>query len=245
MARRNIYDPAFVRQLFDEMAATYGIVNMISSFGFARRWRRQCVGCMEITDGAAVVDLMTGMGELLHLIASRTGPHGQIMLLDISPAMCRVAAKHQLDFPYQVVEADVLQHGLPDESYDYVVSSFGLKTFNSEQLAELAEVVFRLLRPGGQFAFLEISLPRSRLLRIPYYFYISYVIPLIGRIFLGNPENYRLLGEYTRAFRDCREAYDQFAKTGLEVEYRSFFFGCATAIVGRRPRVTPNHEPQA
>ena len=57
MVRRSIYDPAFVRQLFDEMAATYGVVNLVSSFGFARRWRRQCVECVGIKDGAVVVDL--------------------------------------------------------------------------------------------------------------------------------------------------------------------------------------------
>jgi hypothetical protein len=31
------YDPARVRALFDEMAATYGIVNLVASFGFAAR----------------------------------------------------------------------------------------------------------------------------------------------------------------------------------------------------------------
>ncbi|MBE2214163.1 MAG: hypothetical protein IAE82_09860 [Opitutaceae bacterium] len=34
---------AFIKRLFDEMAQTYGLVNMISSLGFAYFWRRRAV----------------------------------------------------------------------------------------------------------------------------------------------------------------------------------------------------------
>jgi ubiquinone/menaquinone biosynthesis C-methylase UbiE len=95
--------------------------------------------------------------------------------------------------------------------------------------------VAQVLRPGGCFSFVEISVPSSRWLRWPYLFYINRVIPLIGRAFLGNPDNYRMLGTYTVAFRDCRRALAAFAGAGLVVQPASYFFGCATGVYGHKP----------
>lgn len=66
-------------------------------------------------------------------------------------------------------------------------------------------------------------------------FYLSHVVPVIGALFLGNPHNYRYLGIYTRAFGDCRQTLGVFREAGLEAEYHSFFYGCASGLSGRRP----------
>jgi demethylmenaquinone methyltransferase/2-methoxy-6-polyprenyl-1,4-benzoquinol methylase len=34
-------------------------------------------------------------------------------------------------------------------------------------------------------------------------FYLKHIIPGIGRLLLGNPENYRMLGVYTEKFGNC------------------------------------------
>jgi ubiquinone/menaquinone biosynthesis C-methylase UbiE len=72
-------------------------------------------------------------------------------------------------------------------SADVVISSFGLKTFDRHQQLQLSQRVADLLRPGGVFSFVEISVPRFWLLRLPYMFYLNHIIPWIGRLFLGNP----------------------------------------------------------
>ena len=238
MADTNLYDPVFVRRLFDEMARTYGVVNMISSFGFARRWRRQCLQSIDLAPDSTVLDLMTGMGELCPGLAKLVGPSGSIVALDISPVMCERARQHAppANRPaLEVLEADALECPLADASVDGVVSTFGLKTFDQTQLATLARQVERVLRPVGQFAFLEISVPKWRLLRWPYMAYLHYLIPLIGQLALGNPDNYRLLGIYTQAFGNCEPTVRHFADAGLQVELRSYFFGCATGVVGSKP----------
>ena len=241
MAQGNLYDPRFIRALFDEMASTYGVVNLISSLGFARRWRRQCLQAIHIAQGHHVVDLMTGMGELWPGVAQRVGPSGSITAIDLSPAMCRLAHERVAQAcPVRVKEADALKSGLDDEAADCVVSSFGLKTLNLEQLRVLAREVRRVLRPGGRFSFLEISVPRSALLRMPYLAYIRFVIPLLGKLLMGNAENYRMLGVYTRAFGSCKSARQAFDEAGLQVAFRPYFFGCATGISGTKP---PRPEP--
>lgn len=233
-----IFDQTFVRALFDEMARTYGIVNLMASFGFAALWRKQCLGLLPIPPGLKVVDLMTGMGELCPDLARRLGENGSITALDLSPIMCQQAKKRAggLRCPVTIVEGDVLECPLQPQSADLVVSTFGIKTFSPEQMAVLARQLFRLLKPGGRLALLEISVPPNRWLRWPYLFYISYVIPWIGRLFLGNPENYRMLGVYTEAFGNCDGIFRAGERAGLVLQKRSFFFGCATAVFGFRPK---------
>lgn len=236
MEQRDIYDLSFVSSLFDEMARTYGFVNLVSSFGFARRWRRQCLRSIQIKHGSAVLDLMTGMGELCPDLLQTIGPNGNVRAVDISPEMCNRARRHTPvnESRLRIIEGDALNCPVEDESVDCVVSTFGLKTFNSTQLAKLAKEVARVLRPGGQFAFLEISVPPTRLLSWPFMFYLNWLIPLIGRIALGNPDNYRLLGVYTSAFQNCETATDCFAAASLSVNYRSYFLGCATGFTGSK-----------
>lgn len=234
----DVYDPAFVRRLFDEMADTYGVVNLISSFGFAARWRRQCLRLTPIPPGAAVLDLMTGMGELVPDLARRVGPGGSVRAVDLSPVMCRRARRHvgRVQCPVEVVEADALGLGLVEPgSADAVVSSFGLKTFSPEQVDRLAGQIARVLKPGGVFGLVEIAVPPNRWLRRPYLFYLRHVIPWVGRLFLGNPDNYRMLGVYTTAFGDGRGVAGAFARAGLVVRPASLFFGCAVGVFGHKP----------
>ena len=202
-----LYEPRFVRSLFDEMAETYGVVNLITSFGFAAL-RKQCVRALGAAPGGAVLDLMTGMGELCLDLARVVGPRGSIRAVDVSPEMCRRASRTaaRAACRTEVIEADVLDCSIEPASADAAVSSFGLKTFSTEQTRHLAALVARFLKPGGRFAFVEISVPPNPWLRRPYLFYLNRVIPLVGRMLLGNPDNYRMLGVYTERFGDCGAA---------------------------------------
>jgi demethylmenaquinone methyltransferase/2-methoxy-6-polyprenyl-1,4-benzoquinol methylase len=239
--REDLYRPEFVRRLFDEMSQTYGVVNLIASFGFCVLWRRQCTRQVDIRAGETVFDLMSGMGELWPAVAAMVGPVGRLCGVDFSPAMCarsRRTAERIQGPNVEMREEDILDNSIPRGAADVVVSSFGLKTFTREQRARLAGEIARVLRPGGRLSLLEISVPTALVLRWPYMAYLDYVVPLIGRLLLGNPDNYRLLGVYTSRFRDCSDFVVQCADAGLRVRLRRFFFGCATAVVGEKPLET-------
>ncbi len=242
MHSNDIYDPSVVQKLFDEMSGTYGLVNMVASFGFARGWRRRCVRQIEIAPGCKVVDLMTGMGELCPDIARRVGAGGQITAIDISPVMCKKARRFEagsLPCSVDIIQGNALCSDLPAECCDVALSSFGLKTFSPDQIEQLASEVRRILKPGGVFSFVEISVPPAMWLRTPYMFYLKRVVPIIGWLLMGNPENYRMLGIYTAAFDNCHTVETAFESAGLETNARSFFFGCATALMGRKPNGQP------
>lgn len=229
------YKPHFVASLFDEMAATYGTLNVLASFGFCILWRRQCAALVVCKEGQVVLDMMTGMGELIPSL-TRQAKRLKVYGIDLSDVMCHKARSvaTSLGWSAKFVRCDALASGLDSASADVIVSSFGLKTFSGQQQRQLASEVRRLLKDGGQFAFLEISVPPSRLFRMAYRFYLHQVIPVIGRLFLANPDCYRMLGVYTDRFGNVEHFTQCCREEGLEVQTKRLFFGCASAIVGRK-----------
>lgn len=213
------------------MSRTYGLVNFISSFGFSARWRHQAVKNVVFTDTSHVFDLMSGMNELCRSVSLRASPNLRLTAVDLSPEMIRRARK---DWPFQLNMhlGDVLTWDFIPGSADVVISSFGLKTFDCDQQMQLARCVARLLRTGGTFSFVEISVPQARFLRWPYMFYLEQIIPWIGKLFLGNPSNYRMLGIYTKAFSNSHHFAECLREQGLQVEEVNYFFGCATGVHG-------------
>ena len=225
------YDPAFICKLFDEMAATYGRINLISSFGFTVRWRRQVVRDLPLASADCVVDLMSGMGELWHLLAKELPSSARVVGVDISPEMTR-RANRQWHFPVEIRVADVLTWRSDAAFADVVVSSFGLKTFDREQQHLLAQTVARILKPGGTCSFIEVSVPPFAALRAAYMFYLKRIIPIVGRVMLGNPDCYRMLGAYTEGFGNAAYFADCLDDAGLDVTPTAHFFGCATGVRG-------------
>jgi ubiquinone/menaquinone biosynthesis C-methylase UbiE len=227
------YDSESVRALFDDMASTYGHVNLISSFGFTARWRHQVVAGLPLASAECVIDLMSGMGELWRSLALLPAS-AHVVAVDFSSEMVQ-RARRTRHFSVDVREADALTWVFPPSTADIIVSSFGLKTLDREQQRQLAERVAGWLKPGGSYSFVEISVPSSRPLRSLYMFYLRRVIPLIGRFFLGNAQSYRMLGVYTAAFQNSAHFASCLAQAGLVSVPVSYFFGCATGVRGRKP----------
>lgn len=234
---KSVYDPAFVEHLFDDMSASYDRMNYITSFGFSEMWRKQCARHLDICPGAVTVDLMTGMGECWAHILQKSGPSSTLIALDFSAEMIRRAASKKVKYPntrIEILKENVFGNSIPDASADYVISGFGLKTFDETQLEGLATEIHRILKPGGRFSLVDVSVPSNRVFKLFYLFYLKRVIPFLGRIFLGNPETYRMLGVYTEAFQNARHVEVIFRKNAFEVEYLEYFFGCASGVKGRK-----------
>lgn len=236
----DIYDPAFVKNIFDRCSRRYITFSTICSLGFTERWRRQCVAALDAPRDAAPVcyDLMAGTGEIWPHLLKRFPAIGRIVAIDISSGMHQRAMErlhthraHRIDF----IEDDVLASALEPASADLIVSTFGLKTFNADQHRRLAASVARALKPGGSFALIEASDPKGWWLRPLYLFHLKIVLPLIERIFLRGAQDFAMIGTYSSNFGNAAGFGDMLRAEGLEVAYRRHFFGCATSVSGRRP----------
>lgn len=106
-----------------------------------------------IGPGQAVLDVATGPGEPALSIAGIVGAKGSVIGVDVVPAMIdaasREAGRRGLgNASFRVASADELP--FDDESFDAVVSRFGIMFFPSplEGIREMR----RVLKPGGKLA---------------------------------------------------------------------------------------------
>ena len=235
---KEIYEPKFVEKLFDKMSRSYSKVNYVTSFGFSERWRRQCVEEIEIENGKVVIDLMTGMGECWkHILKKCNNNESKLISLDFSTEMINRAEKNKKKFNnynIEILKENVFENSIKNKTADYVISGFGLKTFNDEQLEKLATEIDRILKPNGKFSLVDVSVPKSSILKPFYLFYLKNIIPIMGKLFLGSPETYKMLGIYTQEFINSKNVEKIFSKFNFEVEYVEYFYGCASGIKGRK-----------
>ncbi len=233
----NIYNPEFVKGLFNRMSSSYERMNYITSFGFSIRWRKQFINSIPSTkEKVEVMDLLTGMGENWESVRRKL-PNATISALDFSEEMVKSAKlKNEKHFSSSILilQEDILQNTLPSHHYNIVICAFGLKTFNPDQLKILAIETSRILKPGGKFSFVEVSKPESFILKFFYGFYLGNIIPILGRLFQGDPTAYEMLWQYTEKFVNSKQAIEIFKSTGLTANYDSYFFGCASGFSGSK-----------
>jgi ubiquinone/menaquinone biosynthesis C-methylase UbiE len=237
---QDIFDPAYVKGVFDRCSSRYIGFSYFFSLGFTERWRGQCVEYLPqpASGGLVGYDLMAGTGEVWPHLLRRFPNISAITAVDISSGMHLQAMRrlhshraHKIAF----VEDNVLASALPADSADFVVATFGLKTFNKVQHQELARLVRRVLKPGGSFAFVEASDARGWWLRPLYLFHLKIVLPMIERSVLRGAQDFAMIGAYCEAFGDARGFGAALAQEGLKVEFRKLFFGCASGVFGIRP----------
>ncbi|CAM5766269.1 ubiquinone/menaquinone biosynthesis C-methyltransferase UbiE [Labrys miyagiensis] len=239
-ADKDIYDAAFVKGVFDRCSGKYIAFSTFCSLGFTERWRRQCVEALPPLRMVAPTgyDLMAGTGEVWPHLLKRFPGVSAITAVDISSGMHERAMKrlhvhrvHKIAF----VEDDVLASNLPADSADFIISTFGLKTFNAEQHARLARLVARCLKPGGAFSMIEASDPKGWWLRPLYLFHLRVVLPLVERLLLKGAQDFSMIGTYSTNFGNASAFAQMLREEGLQVDYRRFFFGCATGVCGIKP----------
>ncbi len=233
----NIYNPIYVKGLFNRMSSSYERMNYITSFGFSIRWRTQFLNTFKPTKNKAeIIDLLTGMGETWTATKKKI-PNSNLTVLDFSEGMLKYAkqkSKTKFQNEISILQQDILNNELQSNYYDFVTCAFGLKTFNAEQINILATETKRILKPGGQFSFIEVSKPENKILKLFYGFYLGQVIPVLGRLLLGNPEEYKMLWKYTNKFNNAKQATEIFSKVGLQTNFSSYFYGCATGFYGEK-----------
>jgi SAM-dependent methyltransferase len=150
---------------------------------------RHLIEVAAIRPGMRVLDLGTGTGLCASMASALVGSDGQVIGVDISPEMLRLAAgtRPAANVHYRLMDAERLD--FPEGSFDVVLGSMMLMTIPNP--LDLLRSVRRVLTPGGRFAATTLVLgtsPRAELVRY-----------LLGRLPGGLIDGLRLTDATARA----------------------------------------------
>lgn len=221
-----------VREVFDQVASRYDLMNDLMSLGLHRGWKAFTVAISGVRPGDRVLDVAGGSGDLARAFARRVGARGEVWLTDINANMLAVGRDRLLDegltVPVALCDAERLP--FPASSFDCVSVGFGLRNMTRKEAA-LAEMA-RVLKPGGRLMVLEFSTVWAPL-RPAYDRYSFNVLPWLGARFAGNESAYRYLAESIRVHPDQATLAGMMERAGLErVEYFNLAAGVAAVHRG-------------
>lgn len=223
-----------VRQMFDDIAPRYDLLNRVLSFGIDRRWRRFAVSQLSIPPNGRVLDIATGTCDVTLEVARQTDPSVMIVGEDFTQGMLVHGQAKLKNSPYgqriMLVNAPCEEIPHPDETFDGITIAFGIRNV-VDRPAGLREM-FRVLKPGGRAVILEFSNPRSQLFRKLYYFYFQKILPTIGGFF-SKRSAYQYLPDSVIEFPSQEDFSRMMGEAGFQrLQYTDLTFGIATVYVG-------------
>jgi demethylmenaquinone methyltransferase/2-methoxy-6-polyprenyl-1,4-benzoquinol methylase len=120
------------------------------------RFRRLPLHGLNITAETQILDLCCGAAPVTQILVQMSA---QVTALDASP---KAIARAQALAPQATyVEAFAEAMPLPDAQFDLVHTSAALHEMQPEQLQQILEQVYRVLRPGGVFALVDFHPPTN------------------------------------------------------------------------------------
>ena len=111
-------------------------------------WAARVVEAAQIAEGQSILDVACGTGALTLAAAESVGPGGSVVGVDINEGMLAVAREKAPGIEWRLGQAESLP--FLDDSFDAVISQFGLMFFD-DRYAAIGEMV-RILRPNGRLA---------------------------------------------------------------------------------------------
>ena len=139
---------------------------------------------VDLSKDARVLDLACGTGLVTFDLGRRATGASEIVGLDLSPAMLRIAKSNMakrrgrcsIEFIRAVGEFMPLRDGL----FDCVTIGLALRNFGDK--SSMFRESLRILRRPGSFLSIDFVRPTSRVIWLLYRFHIFHVLPSLGRI---------------------------------------------------------------
>jgi demethylmenaquinone methyltransferase/2-methoxy-6-polyprenyl-1,4-benzoquinol methylase len=157
--------------------------------------------------------------------------------------MLRIASQKIARSPYadtiKLLEGNALELPFADGSFDCAAIGFALR--NVADIERALSEMARVVRPGGRVLSLEVSRPECGLIRGPFWWYFTRVVPLLGKLVEKETARELALAPYAwlpaslKTFPDKKELAALFRAAGLEdIKLLSFHGGVVALHVGTR-----------
>jgi demethylmenaquinone methyltransferase/2-methoxy-6-polyprenyl-1,4-benzoquinol methylase len=180
-----------VKNVFNKVYDKYDLMNDFMSLGIHRIWKKDLIQLMNPSKGKKLIDVACGTGDLGKLYLDSVGANQKILCVDPNKGMIKKGKsklKKYKNIKWIIASAENLP--IQDNSCDYYTISFGLR--NTKNLNKALSEAYRILKPGGRYLCLEFSKIENSNLNSFYKNY-SKLIPLIGKIVVGEKKPYEYL----------------------------------------------------
>lgn len=124
-----------------------------AALGFWNRHGQRAVERLNLLPGDRVLDVGCGSGASALPAAGTVGPSGEVIGIDLAEQLLKLGRAKAGAVSLRNItftRADMTATGLPDASFDAVVSVFSI-FFVADMTSQIAEL-WRMVRPGGQLA---------------------------------------------------------------------------------------------
>jgi len=228
---------AYVRSMFGEIAKRYDLVNRVMTVGQDQSWRRMAARQIVRPDDV-VLDAGTGTGDLA--FACLDAGASRVIGIDVAEPMLQRARAKAVERGEATrttfSQGDATNLPLPDASVDAWCSAFVVR--NIPELPAALSEAYRVLRPGGRLAILEIPRMEPGLLRPFARMHFRHVVPRIGRVLTGHSSAYRYLPVSVDHFLSPRELTEALRDAGFIVtQVQMLMFQTVALHVALKPEI--------
>lgn len=226
-----------VRDMFDNIAPAYDLLNRAMTLGIDTRWRRRAVKMLQAVPHDRILDLATGTGDLAFELARRLDPV-EVTGLDLSEQMIAVARQKASRLDYadcvKFATGDCLQLPFTSHSFDCVTCAYGVRNF--ENLLTGYREMHRVLKPSGTLCIIELSTPTLPIVRGLYKFYSTRVIPALGRMLSRDGRAYTYLPQSIAAVPQGEQMLSLITQAGFEnARFLPLTLGVCTIYTATKP----------
>ncbi|MFV0507166.1 MAG: bifunctional demethylmenaquinone methyltransferase/2-methoxy-6-polyprenyl-1,4-benzoquinol methylase UbiE [Bacteroidales bacterium] len=223
-----------VRQMFNNIAGNYDLLNHFLSFGIDIYWRKQALKKVKPFDDMRVLDIATGTGDLAIMLAEKGA---KVNGIDLSTSMMEKgrakAVKLGLDDSITFENGDASKLTFASDEFDAVTVAFGVRNF--EKLQQALREMLRVLKPQGRLVILEFSKPQNTIVQALYEFYNFRVLPFFGKLISRDKRAYEYLPESISQFKSGKDFVSELEKVGFSnTSFVPLSFGIATIYLATK-----------
>jgi demethylmenaquinone methyltransferase/2-methoxy-6-polyprenyl-1,4-benzoquinol methylase len=222
--------------MFDQMAPTYDKMNTLLSLGINKYWRSEALRVLKKYPHDHILDVATGTGDSA-ILSHKILKSNKIEAIDISEGMMAVGKRRAREAGLENVitfhKYDVASLPFDDNTFDAVTCSFGVRNF--EDIDKSFQEILRVLKPGGVFSFIELTLPEESPMKELYGYYTNNIMPILSDISMTERRAANYLPNSINAFPQGRDMMLILKKNGFErIRLRRLTLGVVTMYIAEK-----------
>ncbi|RLA75314.1 MAG: bifunctional demethylmenaquinone methyltransferase/2-methoxy-6-polyprenyl-1,4-benzoquinol methylase UbiE [Epsilonproteobacteria bacterium] len=226
--------------MFDIIAKRYDISNRVLSMGIDKSWRNKAVRktykLYDKDNINHIVDVACGTGDLMiywQKIANNLNIKlHKITGIDPSSKMIDIAKQKIKDANFTKAFAQNLP--IENNTVDIVSIAYGIR--NVVNRAEAFSEFYRVLKVEGLLTILEFTKDEKKFwFSSIKKFYMTNIMPLVGKIVSGNSEAYKYLPDSIKQFVTSKQLQGELEKAGFKIVFvQDYSFDMNTTIIAKK-----------